>query len=70
MVDNKEFEGDYLNGNPWNGNFKFCDKIYELKNGKGFVKDNNYFNNKLIFEGEYYCNNLNNKKNGKTGKKW
>ena len=53
-----KFEGDYLNGNPWNGNFKFCFESYELKNGKGFVKE---YVDGLIFEGEY----LNGKRNGK-----
>ena len=35
------FEGEYFNGNKWNG--KGYDEngktIYELKNGKGYVKE-------------------------------
>ena len=34
--------------------------IYELKNGKGYVKNYDAYNNKLIYEGEY----LNGEKNG------
>ena len=36
-----EFEGEYLNGNRWNGKgYDLNNKIsYELKNGKGFVKE-------------------------------
>ena len=50
------FEGEYLNGKKWIG--KIYDKkndniIYEIKNGKGFVREYN-INSNLIFEGEYY----------------
>ena len=56
------FEGEYLNGRRWEGkgydNLKNI--IYELKNGKGLVKEYDYLG-KLKFEGEY----LNGLKNGK-----
>ena len=56
-----KFEGEYLNGEKWNG--KGYDKngkiIYELNNGTGKVKE--YIGNQVVFEGEY----LNGKKNGK-----
>ena len=55
------FEGEYLNGKRWNG--KAYDNsnniIYELKDGKGFIK--NCEDDICIFEGEY----LNGEKNGK-----
>ena len=35
-------------------------KVYELKNGEGYIKEYNYKGN-LVFEGEY----LNGKRNGK-----
>ena len=48
------FEGEFLNGEAWNG--KGFDKngniAYELKDRKGFVKEYDYGNH-LIFEGEY-----------------
>ena len=58
------FEGEYLKGKRWNGKVFFGDKSYQLKNGKGYIKE--YINielleMKLIFEGEY----LNGKRNGK-----
>jgi len=56
------FEGEYLNDLKWNGKGYDSNNniIYELKDGKGFVKE--YSNNdKLIFEGEY----KNGKRNGK-----
>ena len=50
---NIKFEGEYINGIKWNG--KGYDNhghlVYELKNGKGYVKEYKFF--KLIFEGEY-----------------
>ena len=60
--DKKIFEGEYLNGKKWNGKGFDLDNniVYELKNGKGFLKEYN-FNNILIFEGEF----LNGEKNGK-----
>ena len=55
------FCGEFKDGKRWNG--KGYDgsnnSVYELKNGKGRVKEYNF--GKLIFEGEY----LNGKKNGK-----
>ena len=57
-----EFEGEFLNGKNWEG--KGYDKnnniVYELKNGKGFIKK--YYDNICLkFEGEY----LKGEKNGK-----
>ena len=47
------FEGEYLNGKKWNG--KGYDKnsniLYELKDGKGYIKEYKW-NNHLIFEGQ------------------
>ena len=56
------FEGEYKNGKRWNGKEydQKNNKIYEIKEGKGFIKD--YFIGCLLkFEGEY----LNQEKNGK-----
>ena len=33
------FKGEYLNGEKWKGIFNY-DKKYELKNGKGHIKEN------------------------------
>ena len=55
-VDGKlKFEGEYLNGKIWNGNGynKNGNKEFEIKNGKGYIKEYNYYNDKIIFEGEY-----------------
>jgi len=56
------FEGEFKNDLRWNG--KGYDNqnniIYELKDGKGYVKEYDYYCD-LIFEGEY----LNGLKNGK-----
>ena len=48
------FEGEYLNGNRWNGKgyFQSVYIVYELKEGKGDVKEF-YEDGKLKFEGEY-----------------
>ena len=68
-----EFEGEYINGKRWDG--KIYDRMinteYELKKGKGFIKDFDHkgkliikdfdHKGKLIFEGEY----LNGERNGK-----
>jgi len=56
-----KFEGEYLKDKKWNGKgFNSLNEVlYELKNGKGLVKE--YDDDKLIFEGEY----LNGEKNGK-----
>ena len=66
-----KFNGEYLNGNRWNGKyynidgnieFEFGTLIYEgeylynMKNGKG--KEYNY-NGKLEFEGEYINGKIN-----------
>ena len=61
-IGGSRFEGEYLNGKRWNGKgySKYNIIIYELKNGKGYVKEYNYYNY-LLFEGEY----LNGEKNGK-----
>ena len=50
------FEGEYFNGKKWNikGYDKSLSNICELKNGKGYIKENRY-------EGEY----LNGERNGK-----
>ena len=47
------FEGQYLNGKKWNGKGYDDDGniIYELKNGSGFIRENDE-NNGIIFEGE------------------
>ena len=56
------FEGEFLNGEKWNGKGYYKNHvIYELINGKGIVKEYNYFSGNLEFEGEY----LNGKRNGK-----
>ena len=49
------FEGEYLKGKKWNGNYKG----YKLKNGKGIIRE--YYDNELVFKGEY----LNEERNGK-----
>ena len=56
-----EYKGEYKYGNKWNGKGydEYGNIIYELINGNGKIKE--YFDNKLIFEGEY----LNGKRNGK-----
>ena len=49
-----EFEGEYLNGKKWNGKQYDKDKknkIFEIKEGKGYLKE--YLDSDLIFEGEY-----------------
>jgi len=59
------FEGEYLNGDRWNGKGYYGNNIiYELKNGKGIIKEYYFFNNLssiLKFEVEY----INGKRNGK-----
>ena len=57
-----DFEGEYLNGKKWNGK-KYNKKgevLYELKNGKGNVKEYDDYDH-LIFEGQYF----NGERNGK-----
>ena len=57
------FEGEYLNGKRWNGKGYNNQGIieYELKEGKGNVKEYNWLTGKLIYEGEY----SNGERNGK-----
>ena len=49
-----QLEGEYLYGRIWNikGYDINNNLIYELKNGKGFIKEFDYDNN-IIYEGEY-----------------
>ena len=60
-----KYEGEFLNGKQWNG--KGYDikgnVIYELINGKGYIKQYDFYfaDLVLIFEGEY----INGEKNGK-----
>ena len=58
-----KFEGDYLNGKKWNGKGYNKNKkiIYELKDGKGYIKEFSTINDDLVFEGEY----IDGEKNGK-----
>ena len=59
-LSNLIFIGEYINGKKWNGKgYNNNNIIYELKNGKGYIKE--YKFDQLIFEGEY----LNGEKNGK-----
>ena len=45
------FEGEYKYGRRWNGKFYYLNNIYELKDGKGYIKeDQDYY---VTFEGEY-----------------
>ena len=57
------FEGEYFQGKRWIG--KGYDRkgniIYELKNGKGYIKEYHNYNNVISFEGEFY----NGERNGK-----
>jgi len=49
-----EFKGEYLNGKNCDGkqyDFDNKNKIFEIKEGKGYLKE--YLNSDLIFEGEY-----------------
>ena len=58
------FEGEYLNGRKWNGKgYDITDKnnTYELKKGKGFLKEFGFFDSELIYEGEFF----NGQRNGK-----
>ena len=62
------FEGEYLNDLKWNGkgyNLNH-DLAYELKDGKGKMKEFDEYNGKLEFEGEY----LYGKRNGKGIEYW
>ena len=63
MNGNKLFEGDYLNDLKWNGKGydSLNNLVYELKDGKCFVKEFNGHDDTLSFEGEY----LNGERNGR-----
>ena len=49
------FEGEYLNGKKWNGKGYDINNniIYELKNGKGFIKEYDFYGGRLKYEGDY-----------------
>ena len=57
-----KFEGEFLNDQIWNGRgfTKNKEVLYEIKDGKGIIKEYDYWGN-LIFEGEY----LNGERSGK-----
>ena len=57
------YEGEYYNDLKWKGKGYDLYKniIYELKDGKGLVKEYHKFIDNIIFEGEY----LNSRRNGK-----
>ena len=57
------FEGEYLNDHKWNGKGYDKDKniVYEINEGKGFIKEYYSLNNKVKYIGEY----LNGERNGK-----
>ena len=57
------FEGEYLNNKKWNGKGYDSNNntIYELKDGKGYIKEYSFVYNQIVFEGEY----LNGERNGK-----
>ena len=50
-----KFEGEYLNGKKWNGNgYNINGNMeFEIKDGKGNIKEYDYFDGELVFEGEY-----------------
>ena len=56
-----KFKGEYLNNRKWNGKgYKNGRIIYEINNGKGYIKDYDFYGD-LKFGGEY----LNGERNGK-----
>ena len=57
------FNGEYKNGKKWNGNGydNSYNIVYEINNGKGYIKEYDEFHGFLKFEGEFY----NGEKNGK-----
>ena len=52
---NLKFEGEHSNGKKWNG--KGYDisnnNTYEIREGKGIIKEYDYLFGNLLFEGEY-----------------
>ena len=55
VIEGKE-KNIYLFGKIWNGkiyDLKDNTIISEIKNGSGFIKEYNYYNKNLIFEGEF-----------------
>ena len=56
-----KFEGKYLNGKKWNGKgyTYYGIKLYEIKNGKGYIREYNS-DGTLLFKGNY----LNGERNG------
>ena len=58
-----KFEGEYLYGKRWNGKGYDTRKniVYELKDGKGYIKEYNGYTGKLVFEGEYLYGDKNGK---------
>ena len=47
-----KFEGEYLNGKKWNWKgYKGGNIVYEIKKGKGKVKEYNLLNDESVFEG-------------------
>ena len=62
FYEEKIFEGEYKNGKKWNGKIFFLDKFsYELKDGKGIVKNYYYRSEMLSFEGGYINGEFNGK---------
>ena len=57
------FEGEYKNDLKWNvkGYDSRNNMVYELKDGKGLIKEYGSYNGNITFEGEY----LTGKRNGK-----
>ena len=57
-----KFEGEYLNNMRWNGKGYDTENniLYEIKDGKGIIKELNDNNGNIQFEGEY----INGKRNG------
>ena len=57
------FEGEFLNGVKWNGKGynKYNEIIYEIKDGKGTVRECENFYSTIAFEGEY----IDGERNGK-----
>ena len=60
MPVNLKFDGEYLNDKKWNGKGYDTENniSYEIKDGKGSIKEYDSFGN-LIFEGGYLENAIN-----------